>query len=67
MVGELGSADDRGSFRAAVARSVDDVVKDVGGEAASKAKARDLKSAIAKFPVIQVDEKQEDHVDGTAS
>lgn len=41
IVGEFGSEDDRGSFRAAVAKSVDDVVKDVGGEAASKAKARE--------------------------
>ena len=41
IVGESGSEDDRGSFRAAVAKSVDDVVKDVGGEAASKAKARE--------------------------
>ena len=40
IIGEFGSEEERGSFRAAVAKSVDDVVKDVGGEAASKAKAR---------------------------
>ena len=28
---------------------------------------RDLKAAIAKFPVIQVDEKEEEDVDATAS
>ena len=37
LVGEFGSEEDKGLFRSAVAKSVDDVVKDVGGKKAQSA------------------------------
>jgi proteasome component ECM29 len=62
LVSESGCGDEvSGTFKADVAKSLEDVIKDVSGDAATKALARDIRTELAKFhSIVPVEEMEQD-------